>query len=87
MLWRGEWGGQGGGGGGGWAVSYVRNASGEGPDDLGYAASRGVQHAAGAALEQEHAGQMQHQGGVVRVLQLLQQSLPVHEQGLSEGGE
>ena len=55
----------------------------EGADDLRDAASRGVQHAVGAGLKQQHAGQVEDQSWVLGVLQLLSESLTVHEQGLS----
>ncbi|TNN43826.1 hypothetical protein EYF80_045992 [Liparis tanakae] len=48
-----------------------------GADDLGHAASGRVQHAVGAGLEQQHTGQVQHQGRVLRLLQLLGESLAV----------
>ncbi|KAF3844229.1 hypothetical protein F7725_013570 [Dissostichus mawsoni] len=44
-------------------------------DDVGHAAARGVQHAVGGALEQQHAGQVEHQSWVLRLLQLLHQGL------------
>jgi len=54
----------------------------EGADDLGHAASGRVQHAVGAGLEQQHTGQVEDQGRVLRLLQLLGESLAVQEQRL-----
>lgn len=55
----------------------------EGADDLRHAASRSVQHALGAGLKQQHAGQVEDQSWILCLLQLLGQSLTVQEQGLS----
>lgn len=52
-------------------------------DDLRHAASRSVQHALGAGLKQQHAGQVEDQSWILRLLQLLSESLTVQEQGLS----
>lgn len=62
---------------------YLRDAAHQSAYDLGDTASRGVQHAVGAGLEEKHTGQVENQGWVLSVLQLLYQSLAVKEQGLS----
>lgn len=64
-------------------VKYRGYPACEGADDLRHAASRSVQHALGAGLEQQHAGQVEDQSWILRLLQLLGQSLTVQEQGLS----
>lgn len=46
-----------------------------------------MQHAVGAGLKQQHAGEVEDQGGILRILQLLDEGLAVQEQGLSERGE
>lgn len=63
----------------GWYRGYP---SSQGADDLGHAAARRVQHALGAGLEQQHAGQVEDQGRLLRLLQLLDESLTVQEQRL-----
>lgn len=65
-------------------LTYCGYSSCEGADDLWNAASRSMQHALGAGLEQQHAGQMEDQGWIFCLLQLLSESLTVHEQGLSK---
>lgn len=42
-----------------------------------------MQHAVGAGLEQQHAGQMEHQSWILRLLQVLYESLAVQELSLS----
>ena len=37
----------------------------------------------GGALEEQHAGEVEHQRRVLRLLQLLQESVTVHEERLS----
>lgn len=64
---------------------YLRDAAHQSAYDLGDTASRGVQHAVGAGLEEKHTGQVENQGWVLSLLQLLYQSLAVQEQGLSIG--
>lgn len=65
-------------------LTYCGYSSCEGANDLWNAASRSMQHALGAGLEQQHAGQMEDQGWIFCLLQLLSESLTVHEQGLSK---
>lgn len=63
--------------------TYRRYSACECADDLRHAASRSVQHAVGAGLKQEHAGQVENESWVLCLLQLLSQNLTVQEQGLS----
>lgn len=60
-----------------WDVSH------ECADDLRHTPPWSVQHAVGASLEQQHTGQVENQSRVLRLLQLLSQSLAVCEQSLS----
>lgn len=63
--------------------AYRGDSARQAADDLWDAAARGVQHAVGAGLEQQDAGQVENQGGVLGLLQLLAESLAVQELGLS----
>lgn len=65
-------------------LTYCGYSACEGADDLWNAASRSMQHTLGAGLKQQHAGQMEYQGWIFCLLQLLSESLTVHEQGLSK---
>ena len=64
---------------------HLRDLADQGAYDLGHAASGRVQHAVGGGLEEQHAGQVQHQRRILRQLQLLQQGLPVLKEGLPAG--
>jgi len=65
------------------SLTYCKYAACKCADDLRHTAARGVQHAVGAGLEQQHTGQMEDQSWILRVLQLLAESLAVQKQSLS----
>lgn len=48
--------------------TYRGDSACEGADDLRHAASGSVQHAVGAGLKQQHAGQMEDQGWILGLL-------------------
>lgn len=63
--------------------TYRGYSPGERADDLRHAAPGGVQHAVGAGLKQQDAGQVEDQRRIFCLLQLLGESLAVQEQRLS----
>ena len=67
-------------------AGYHGDAPAEDADDAGHAAAGRVQDAVGGALEEQHAGQVEHQRRLLRLLQLLHQRVAVDKQGLSGGG-